>query len=1852
MKKVFLFLTMLLFAFTGVMRANVQQNRADQVIEQGFEDGLGDWTMNHCHSSSGPTSSYGGNTGNYAFRFYYTANYPQYLISPELDDNDGVNLTFYAARYSSSYTETFKVGYSSTTNDPTEFTWGSEVTCTTMYGAGAYEEYSYDFPAGTKYVSIACTSNDQFYLFVDDITVTATEPAPAPTPGETVEVTIGDPTSTAVNSYIPGYTLYDYAISQQIYTADEIGVAGTIETLTMWLKNNSSYARNINVYMKETEASEFASTSAWESFTASDMVASFTIENAYNAPIEFAIPLSTPFEYSGTGNLVICFQDVTGQWSSGLGGVEMAANGNQSLYAYRDGTVYDPSNPGVNGTLLAKKNVIRLSIMTGGTPIEPGFHVIPAEIGYRPIGAWMEPTTVELAYLGEPVTVNGFDTENGNFTVNAEVPFTLNGTTQTKAIEMEINATTPGLVEDNLVVLYAGRNMALTPVSGIAYEPEDGDVVETAIELNPASLPFSFSGKPAGTMYHNYNLLNAEEGAVDAVYQMTFNEDVLFTANTTDGVVYLYEEGFQGEQGPKDNNYYYNEISGLGGNNSFTEDFEGGLNGWNVLTVNAGEGEWIYSDDNLGGYDYTELAHTGTGFYTPQKYSIVDGSTLTFWADNANDSYPENFSVCVATADNPTAADFVEVWSGSAKGTANGGDKVRHQNNRSNNWRSHSIDLSAYAGQEVYIAFHDVNYDMYEVWIDDVELTVESTEGVAYNQMLVPAGTYYVAYSGTNDVNIQVVAKPAPAEVTYIRPFDGQTGYDASWAAQWQLDVFTTEMQVLFGTVYPPTVLVDWTDDLVSTMTLPGLQNNKTYFLQVNQRNENGVTYGQIIGFTTKIDGVEGFTVETEELYPGDAAVFSWTANGRDLQGYNLYQDGVKVNDTPITGTTRSVEGLTYNMVPGYNFTLTAVYAEGESEPTEPINVRMTGTGFVNGHVWEIDSITPVYNVFVEAFGIDEHGNLQVLPVGTTNPSGYYEGEILAGSWFTYGNKEGYNPALSLSEAFELAYTATADDVEIYMVEDWAPLGMIKATEEENDVLVEWSWDPASLVVDFETGDFSQAEFTLPASYPWTVTTVNPHEGTYCMKSTCEGIASGTSSIEATVEVPYDGKMGFWVKVSSESNYDKFHFYIDGVEQGTALSGNVNYTYKEYDVAEGTHTYKWEYAKDSSVNSNDDCVYVDDITMYRQDVPVPPTPGAQVFDFEDSSLQGWTTLDADGDGYTWMVASDLMSTGYGHNGSTDCVLSQSYSNTVGVLYPDNYLVSPTKIAAQAGASISFYACAQDASYAAEHFGVAVSTGNATAADFTMVQEWTMTAKGAQGNTADNAKTIRGTRAQGTWYQYTVDLSSYAGQQIWVALRHFNCNDMFYLDVDDITLNDGAAKRAEGNRTFSNFKLYRRNINGYEDPDEAPVELIASPASDVFSYTDNAWNNLEYGVYQWGIQAKYEGNHHYPEKGDRDSYEVQIGEGTSTTGYFPFYTLYNYSISENLFLASELQEAGVGTGNMTSLSWYATNTTGYEQQGLSIWMANVSDAELTTTSHVVTGMTLVYTGSMTPLVGWNEFEFNEGSFAWDGTSNILIFVQRNNGAWNSTISWQASTVGFNAMSYKYQDSGAFDVTVANTMYTSTTRPNIIMKGNAGGGGGGGTTGGFGDSDILWSNVIEKDMYSQVTFNLALNNAQSVAGIEMALAGVDFAEEYTFDETGTMTLELRKGEYIVAIAPEGYYPVLDELLIDQDEMSFSYTLLEEINPISDLYVSPTGFAVWGEFGGSPTPGPTPPGGDETFTEGFEGGLNGWNVLTVNADGGEWIYSDDNLGGYDYTELAHTGTGFATTHLRSIASLMVQH
>ena len=174
-----------------------------------------------------------------------------------------------------------------------------------------------------------------------------------------------------------------------------------------------------------------------------------------------------------------------------------------------------------------------------------------------------------------------------------------------------------------------------------------------------------------------------------------------------------------------------------------------------------------------------------------------------------------------------------------------------------------------------------------------------------------------------------------------------------------------------------------------------------------------------------------------------------------------------------------------------------------------------------------------------------------------------------------------------------------------------------------------------------------------------------------------------------------------------------------------------------------------------------------------------PQPNSFMDDFENG-IGNWTLIDADGDGKNWFSSSTLGINGAAAHGGSGMAFSFSWQGGL-ALTPDNYLVTPC---VTLGGTVTFWASAEDLNDAAEHFGIAVSTGsNTNPADFTMVQEWTMTAKGGgQGGP-------RGNRDQGTWYQYTVDLSAYAGQTGYIALRHFDCTNQFALAVDDFSYNN-------------------------------------------------------------------------------------------------------------------------------------------------------------------------------------------------------------------------------------------------------------------------------------------------------------------------------------------------------------------------------------------------------------------------------------------------------------------------------
>ena len=131
----------------------------------GFENPneLDCWTRLKCHSNSdiSQSSAYEGQLG---FGFHWNTDPPQYLISPKFKGTYGIHVSFYYKNASNNWPETFQVGYSTTTKSPNAFTWGAEVTA----DDNTWKLYEKSFPIGTKYVAIKLTSNDKYYLYLDN----------------------------------------------------------------------------------------------------------------------------------------------------------------------------------------------------------------------------------------------------------------------------------------------------------------------------------------------------------------------------------------------------------------------------------------------------------------------------------------------------------------------------------------------------------------------------------------------------------------------------------------------------------------------------------------------------------------------------------------------------------------------------------------------------------------------------------------------------------------------------------------------------------------------------------------------------------------------------------------------------------------------------------------------------------------------------------------------------------------------------------------------------------------------------------------------------------------------------------------------------------------------------------------------------------------------------------------------------------------------------------------------------------------------------------------------------------------------------------------------------------------------------------------------------------------------------------------------------------------------------------------------------------------------------------------------------------------------------------------------------
>ncbi len=922
-----------------------------------------------------------------------------------------------------------------------------------------------------------------------------------------------------------------------------------------------------------------------------------------------------------------------------------------------------------------------------------------------------------------------------------------------------------------------------------------GDTWQDAVEVT--EYPFAHTPDFAN-LNNDYTLPGEEQDGADVVYKLTFAEETTFSASVTgaNGKVALYAEDFNGQAGPGADNYYGAEEGEdpeqPEGATTFSFDFNNNqMTGWSTLDADGDGENWmvgnIYEGPDgtycLFSQSYTYSPLTPDNYvYTTDVYSITSTSTLEYDVRLGNTWYQAEYYGVAVSED---AGEFTMVFEESAEGLNSGTHR--------------SIDLSAYAGKNVHIAFRHFNCSAEDaITIDNAVLSTGSkrNRANAIDNMTVPAGTYYLVASATEafSVNINIVEEQESdlTPVAQVTATENGANVDVAWTMDRNLAVTDAKSG--------KSIKLDETRD-------PSDYTFHSYNVYRVNGDNDPIVLAENLTETTYQDATWA-EAEAGSYKWGVAALYTANAKREEVTlinegfevGYYTLPEGWTTYSDPATanqyGNFNAYETL-YSDVSAYEgaysaFTLGGYAAAGSLFylVTPALDLSSVLNPTLNFHY-----VCPEF-----------WGSVNTLSVKYgTSPTGpwtnVWTGETTS-SWL--------DATIDLSE-----YSGSTIYV-AFCSEEHSGWGVgvdkviVKGTQTDGPIPVasEIVWSNAidkdmttTVAVNVTTDDGGSVEGT-------TVRLENVNEPTYVYETTLDatGQYSWTEFRKGTYEVT----------IALEGYYSCADGEIMEIMDATTIECTMEAKPELVDglYVSPTGWAMWEYVASDFAGDTFE------------------------FDFETADLMGWTNIDADGDGNVWFSNESSLGAIPGHD-SDYGIVSQSYDNTAGPLTPDNYIVSPEKYAIVQGSEFSFYVAAQDANYAAEHFGVAISTtGNTSAADFTTIYEATLTAK------SNGQKGPRdGGRDTGSWYKHCVDLSAYAGQEVYIALRHFNCTDMFYILADDFKL---------GFRTADN--IYDVVFNGEtvaDDITESFYQLDVTGLTEGEDYTTtvivNNWTNqaMEY-----------------------------------------------------------------------------------------------------------------------------------------------------------------------------------------------------------------------------------------------------------------------------------------------------------------------------------------------------------------------------------------------------------------------
>lgn len=127
--------------------------------------------------------------------------------------------------------------------------------------------------------------------------------------------------------------------------------------------------------------------------------------------------------------------------------------------------------------------------------------------------------------------------------------------------------------------------------------------------------------------------------------------------------------------------------------------------------------------------------------------------------------------------------------------------------------------------------------------------------------------------------------------------------------------------------------------------------------------------------------------------------------------------------------------------------------------------------------------------------------------------------------------------------------------------------------------------------------DGGNLNFETDGSYPFTGTAAG---GRLAGVSGNAGVDNSSSSVSLTLNMSAGETLSFDYRVSSEQNYDKLKFSVNGTNR-FEYSGEIAWTdYTFTAQTDGSYIFTWEFTKDYSVSNGSDCAWVDNVRYSGQ----------------------------------------------------------------------------------------------------------------------------------------------------------------------------------------------------------------------------------------------------------------------------------------------------------------------------------------------------------------------------------------------------------------------------------------------------------------------------------------------------------------------------------------------------------------------------------------------------------------------------------------------------------------------------